>query len=106
MLNFKFYLEVSVRDDRGGRSEIANFLEAAHDLGPGDASVLVHQLDGGAESVMSHAVAHQHVELVLVVLDGQHHGHRLADLDDAADFRGPRTFADLPIKTSPSVNAI
>ena len=36
-----------------------------------------------------------HVELVLVVLDAQDHGHRLADLDDAGHLAGVRSFADL-----------
>lgn len=46
---------------------------------------------------MSHAVANQHVEFVLVILDGQHHRHRLTDLDDTADFRSPGTFANLDL---------
>ena len=36
-----------------------------------------------------------HVELVLVVLDAQDHGHRLADLDDARHLAGVRSFANL-----------
>ena len=88
-------LEIGVGDDGGRLSEIAHFLEAAHNFGAGDAAELIHQLDGGAHSIVGDAVADQHVELVLVVLDSQDHGHRLADLDDAAHFRGPRTFAHL-----------
>ena len=88
-------LEISVGDDGGGLSEIADLLEAAHDLGSADAAELVDQLDRCPDAVVGHAVAHQHVELVLLVFDGQHHRHRLADLDDSAHFRSPWSFADL-----------
>ena len=89
------YLEVGVGDDRGRLSKVANLLEPAHDLWPGDAAELVDQLDGRADAVVGDAVAHQHVELVLVVFDGQHHRHRLADFDDAAHLRCPRSFSNL-----------
>ena len=46
---------------------------------------------------MGHAVAHQHVELLLVVLDGQHHGHCLADLDEAGHLAGPGSLSDLDL---------
>lgn len=95
MLRGGKYLEVGVRHDGRGLAKVAHLLEARHDLGPSNAAELVDELDGGAEAVVSDAVAHEHVELVLVVFDGEHHGHRLADLDDAGHFGSPRTFADL-----------
>ena len=61
-------LEVCVADHAGAGAKVLDLLEPGHDLGPGDAAQLVHQLDGGALPVVRHAVTHQHVELVLVVL--------------------------------------
>ena len=61
-------LEVGVTDYGGGGAEVLDLLELGHDLGPGDAAQLVHQLDGGPLAVVSHAVADKHVELVLVIL--------------------------------------
>lgn len=46
---------------------------------------------------MGDAVTDQHVEFVLVVLDGQHHRHGLTDLDNAADFGSPGALADLDL---------
>lgn len=94
---FLFYLEVGVRDDWSGLAEIADLLETGHDLWPCNATILIDQLDGSAETVVGNAVADQHVELVLVVLDGEYHRHGLTDLDDAAHFAGPRTFAHLDL---------
>ena len=68
-------LEVGVADDGGGAAEVLDLLELAHDLGPGDAAELVHQLDGGALAVVRHAVADQHVELVLVILQQRQLGN-------------------------------
>ena len=68
-------LEVGVADDGGGAAEVLDLLELAHDLGPGDAAELVHQLDGGALAVVRHAVADQHVELVLVILQPRQLGN-------------------------------
>jgi hypothetical protein len=62
---------------------------------PDDATLLVHELDRSALTVVRHTVAHHHVELALVVLDPQHHRHRLPDLDDPAHLAGVRTFAHL-----------
>lgn len=46
---------------------------------------------------MGDAVADEHVELVLVVLDGEDHGHGLSDLDDPAHFARPRALAHLDL---------
>ena len=88
-------LEVGVGEDRSGRAKVFDFGEARHELGPGDAALLVDELDGRALAVVGHAVAHQHVELVVVVLNGQHHRHRLADLDQTRHLAGPRALANL-----------
>ena len=80
-------LEVGVGHDVRGRSEVLDLEELGHDLWPDDAAELVDQLDGGPLAVVSDAVPDDHVELVLLVLDAQHHRHRLADLDNAADLR-------------------
>ena len=61
-------LEVGVTDYRGRGAKVLDLLELGHDLGPGDAAQLVHQLDGGPLAVVSHTVADKHVELVLVIL--------------------------------------
>ena len=90
-----FYLEVRVAEHVCRGVKVLDFLERRHDLGPGHASLLVHELDGGALAVVGHAVAHHHVKLVLVVLDAQDHGHRLADLDDVGDLGGVGALADL-----------
>ena len=84
------YLEVCVGEDVGGGVKVLELLEGGHDLWPRDAALLVDELDGRALPVVRHAVAHHHVELVLVVLDAQHHRHRLADLDDASHLVGVR----------------
>lgn len=63
-------LEVGERHDGRGRPEVLDLLELVHDLRPDDATVMVDQLYGRPLSVVRHAVAHQHVELVLLVLDG------------------------------------
>lgn len=44
---------------------------------------------------MGDAIPHQHIKLVLVVLDSQYHRHGLANLYDAGHLAGPRTLADL-----------
>ena len=61
-------LEVGVGDDGGGGAEVLDLLEARHDLGARDAADLVDELHGVLLAVVRHAVPHQHVELVLVVL--------------------------------------
>lgn len=90
-------LEVSERHDGRGRPEVLDFLELVHDLRPDDATVVVDQLYGRSLAVVRHAVAHQHVELVLLVLDGQNHGHGLPDLHDARNLRRPRSLAHLDL---------
>ena len=91
----RLYLEVSVGQNVGGAVEVLHFLEGRHDLLPHHAALLVHQLDGSSLAVVSHAVPHHHVELVLVVLHTQHHGHGLAYLDYSADFTGIWSLANL-----------
>ena len=61
-------LEVCVGDDGGGGAEVLDLLEAGHDLGPRYAADLIHQLHGVLLAVVRHAVPHQHIELVLIVL--------------------------------------
>jgi hypothetical protein len=68
-----------------------------HDLGPDDAAVLIDQLNGRPFAVVGHAIPDQHVELVLVVLDGQYHRHCLPDLDDARHLGGPGSLPDLDL---------
>jgi len=90
-------LEVRERYDGCRWAEVFDLLELAHDLGAHYTAVLIHQLNGSPLSVVCHAVAHQHIELALVVLDGQHHGHRLSYLHNARHFRGPGSLADLDL---------
>jgi hypothetical protein len=47
---------------------------------------------------MGHAVPDEHVELVVIVLDGENHCHRLTDLDESRNFRGPRSLSNLNAK--------
>lgn len=54
---------------------------------------------------MSHAIADEHVEFAVVILDGQHHGHRLTDFDQAGHFRSPWSFADLDLHPASDVVA-
>ena len=96
-------LEVGVAEHRGAGSEVLDLVELGHELGPGDAALLVHQLDGRPLAVMRHAVADQHVELLLVVLDGEHHGHGLADLDEAGHLAGPGSLADLDLHPAANI---
>lgn len=83
-------LEVCVGQHGGRRAEVLDLGEAAHQLGPRDAAALVHQLDRAPLAVVRETVPHQHVELVLLVLDRQHHGHGLADLYDSCHLASPR----------------
>ena len=100
---FCFYLEVCVREDGCGGAEILDFGESRHELGPCDATSLVDQLDGRPFAVVGHAVADEHVEFAVVVLDGQDHGHRLADLDQSGDFGSPRALAHLDLHPAADV---
>ena len=84
-----------VGEDRSGGSKVFDLGEARHEFGSCDAAALVHQLDGCPFAVVGHAVAHQHVEFTVIVFDGQHHGHRLTDLDQTRHLRRPRTFTHL-----------
>ncbi len=115
------YLEVGVAEDVGSGVEVLYLLEGAHDLGPDHAALLVYQLDRGPEkkkpprvnkqicslfsqicllplSVVGDAIPDHHVELVFIVLDPEHHGHGLTDLDDSRHLRGVRTLSDLTEK--------
>ena len=88
-------LEVGVGQDGSTGTKVLNLRELGHELGSGDTALLVNQLNGSAFSIVSHAVTDQHVKLLIIVLDGQDHGHGLTDLHKARNFRGPWTFADL-----------
>lgn len=88
-------LEVGVGEDRGRGAEVLYLGEAGHELGPGDAAPLVDELDRRPFAVVRHAVPHEHVELGVVVFDREHHGHGLADLDQARHLGRPRPLADL-----------
>ena len=68
-----------------------------HDLRPDNATILVNQLNGRPLAIMCHAVPHQHVKLVLVVLDSQHHRHSLTDLHDTGHLGRPWTLAHLDL---------
>jgi hypothetical protein len=57
--------------------------------------MLINQLNWRPLAIVSNTVPDQHIEFVLVVLDGQHHGHSLSDLYDARNFRSPWTLAYL-----------
>ena len=57
--------------------------------------MLIDELNWRTFSIMCNAISHQHIEFVFIILDRQHHCHRLTDLHNAADFRGPWTFSDL-----------
>jgi hypothetical protein len=54
---------------------------------------------------MSHTVADEHVEFAVVILDGQHHGHRLTDFDQTRDFGSPRSLSDLDLHPAADVVA-
>ena len=94
---------MSVGQDGGGRAKVLDLGEARHELGSGDATSLVDQLDGRPFAVVGHAVAHEHVEFAVVVLDGQHHGHRLTDFDQSGHFGSPRSFANLDLHPAADV---
>jgi len=66
-----------------------------HDLWPDNATILIDQLNRCSFAIVGDAVSHQHIKLILVVLDSQHHCHSLADLHDAGHLAGPRTLANL-----------
>lgn len=70
IVEFQIYLEVGVRYDGCGLSKVADLLEPGHDLWTCNATVLIHQLDGSSETVMGHTVSDEHVEFILVILDG------------------------------------
>ena len=90
-------LEVGVAQDGGAGAEVLDLVELGHQLGPGHTAGLVHQLDGSSLPIVSHAVSDQHVELLLVILDSQHHGHGLSDLDKAGHLTGPGTLSNLDL---------
>ena len=97
------YLEMGVREDGSGGAKVFDLGESGHEFGSSDAALLVHQLDGRPLAVVGHAVADEHVEFAVVVLDGQHHGHRLADLDQTRHFAGPRSLAHLDLHPAADV---
>jgi len=54
---------------------------------------------------VSHAVAYEHVEFAVIIFNGEDHGHRLTDLDQARDFGSPGTFTDLDLHPATDVIA-
>ena len=66
-----------------------------HNLRPNNAPVLIHQLNRCPLAIVSDAVPHQHVKLVLVILDSQDHRHRLPYLHYTGHFAGPWPFTNL-----------
>lgn len=88
-------LEVRKANDRRRRSKVFNLLEFTHNLWSHNAAMLVDKLNWRSFSIVSHAISHQHIELVFIVFDCQHHRHCLTNLYNSADLRSPRTFADL-----------
>mgnify|MGYP007086835779 CR=1 FL=1 len=96
-------LEVGIAEHAGAGTKVLDLVELGHELGPGDAALLVHELDGRPLAVMSHAVPDQHVKLLLIVLDGKHHGHGLADLDEAGHLASPGALADLDLHPAANI---
>ena len=90
-------LEVSVGHNWCRGTKVLDLLELGHYLGPGDAAQLIHQLDGCPLAIMSHTVPHQHVKLVLIILDAHDHGHGLTNLDYTRHLTGPGTLANLDL---------
>ena len=99
------YLEMGVGQDGSGRAKILDFSETGHEFGSGDASSLVHQLNGRPFTVVGHTITNQHVEFAVIVFNGQDHGHRLTDFDQPGDFGSPRTFADLDLHPAADIVA-
>ena len=96
-------LEVGVAQDGGAGAEVLDLVELGHQLGSRHAAGLIHQLDGSALAIVSHAVSDQHVELLLIVLDSQDHGHGLPDLDKAGHLTGPGSLPDLDLHPAANV---
>ena len=96
---------MGVGQDGSRRAKVLDLGEAGHEFGSGDATALVHQLDGRSFPVVGHAVTDQHVEFTVIVLDGQHHGHSLTDLDQSGHLRGPRSFTHLILITKKKKNS-
>ncbi len=94
---------MSVREDGSGRAKVLDLGEPRHELGSGDAASLVNELDGRPFAVVGHAVADEHVEFAVVVLDGQHHRHRLTDLDQSRHFGSPGSLSDLDLHPAADV---
>lgn len=88
-------LEMGVRQYRSAGAEVFDLCEPRHELAAGNATLLVHQLDGRPFAVVSHAVAHKHVKLGVVVLNSQHHGHGLSDFHQPGYFGSPRSLSNL-----------
>merc|ERR1719507_2346928 len=88
-------LEVCVGEHIGSRVKVFHFLERTHDLLSDHTALLINQLDWSSLSVVRNTVPHHHVKLVLVVLNPEHHGHRLSDLHDPAHLACIRTLANL-----------
>ena len=66
-----------------------------HNLWPDDTSILINKLNRSTLSIMRHAISHQHIELVLVILDREYHRHCLSDLNNSRHFGSPRSLTNL-----------
>lgn len=88
-------LEVSIRQHRRACPEVLDLRKPRHQLRSRHTSTLIHQLNRSSLTIVSHAVSHQHIKLAVVVLDGQHHRHRLADLYQSGHLRSPWSLSDL-----------
>uniref|UniRef100_A0A2M4D382 Putative secreted protein n=1 Tax=Anopheles darlingi TaxID=43151 RepID=A0A2M4D382_ANODA len=96
-------LEVGVRQYRGGCTEVFDLGEARHQLRARHATTLIDQLDRCPLAIVRHTVAHQHIELAVVVLDREHHRHGLTDLHQTRHLRRPRTLTDLDLHPATDV---
>lgn len=84
-------LKVGIREHGGRGAKVFDLGKAAHQFGSCYAARLVDQLDWTPFSVVGKTVSNQHVEFVLLVFDGQNHGHSLANFDYACHFACPWT---------------
>lgn len=68
-----------------------------HNLRPNDTAILINKLNGCPLSIMSNAVPHQHIELVLIILDSQDHRHSLPNLHYTGHLARPWPLANLDL---------
>ena len=61
-------LEICIAYNWSWGAKVFDFLEFWHYFWSGDTSKFIHKLNWSSFSIMSHAISHQHVKLVLVIL--------------------------------------